>query len=190
MSKLGLVRTAISSNFSSLRSVRTSHKHGFVAFPARQFSTESEPQQTQDQAVDSFLRTSASGSLYAKLTGGITRNTLKTDIVNLLEGCNLSLEDVKVDYFRDYNPSAMLVHFSSPHAYDQAFKMISRKGRLYRMEKVAKSQWDIVAPYDGKTILLQGIPLNAVPEDVARFLSEQQSQIRWQLYASLLKVKQ
>ncbi|KAF4391484.1 hypothetical protein CsatB_017136 [Cannabis sativa] len=171
MSKLGLLRTAMSSKFSSIRTVRTTYKHGFVAFPARQFSTESEPQQTQDQAVDSFLRTSAPGSLYAKLTGCITRNTLKTDIVNLLEGCNLSLEDVKVEYFRDYNPSAMLVHFDSPQAYDQAFKMIMRKGRFYKMEKVAKSQWDTIAPYDGKTVLLQGIPLNAVPEDVARFLS-------------------
>ncbi|POO02460.1 Ribosomal protein [Trema orientale] len=162
MSKLGLVRTAI-------RSVRTVRASGH-GFHARRFSTESEPQQTQDQAVDSFLRTSAPGSVYARLHG-ITRNTLKTDIVNLLEGCNLGLEDVKVDYLRNYNPAAMLVHFSSTQAYEQANRTINRKGRLYKLERVGKPQWDFVAPYDGKTVLLQGVPRNAIFLDIERFLS-------------------
>lgn len=47
-----------------------------------------------------------SGLVYGRLTG-TTKYTLKTDIVNLLEGCNLSLEDVKVDYYRSYMPNGM-----------------------------------------------------------------------------------
>ncbi|KAI4300196.1 hypothetical protein L6164_033598 [Bauhinia variegata] len=41
---------------------------------------------------------------------GINRHTLKTDIINLLEGCNLTLEDVKVNYSRGgYMPLEMLL---------------------------------------------------------------------------------
>lgn len=47
-----------------------------------------------------------SGLVYGKLYG-ITRNTLKTDMVNLLEGCNLSLDDLKVEYSRIFKPISM-----------------------------------------------------------------------------------
>ncbi|PON76661.1 hypothetical protein PanWU01x14_033470 [Parasponia andersonii] len=104
MSKLGMVRTAIRSNSSMVRTVRTSGN----GFHARRFSTKSEPQQTQDHAVDSFPRTSA-------------------------------LDDVKVDYLRNYNPAVMLVHFSSTQAYEQANRTINKKGRLYKLGMVGKN---------------------------------------------------
>ena len=44
--------------------------------------------------------------VYGRLVG-ITKHTLRTDILNLLEGCNLTLPDVKVDYNRDYLPVGM-----------------------------------------------------------------------------------
>lgn len=47
-----------------------------------------------------------SGLVYGKLYGN-TRNTLKTDMVNLLEGCNLSLDDLKVEYSRIFKPISM-----------------------------------------------------------------------------------
>lgn len=46
------------------------------------------------------------GLVYGRLLG-ISSNTLKTDIINLFEGCKLTLDDIKVDYDRAYNPMAM-----------------------------------------------------------------------------------
>lgn len=47
-----------------------------------------------------------SGSVYGRLTG-ITANTMRTDIVRLLEGCGVTLEDVKVEHNRLYYPIAV-----------------------------------------------------------------------------------
>ncbi|TQD96366.1 hypothetical protein C1H46_018000 [Malus baccata] len=44
---------------------------------------------------------------YGKLLG-ISRNMLKTDVVNMLAGYNLSLEDVRVDYNRAFRRMGML----------------------------------------------------------------------------------
>lgn len=46
------------------------------------------------------------GVVYGKLLG-ISRQTLKSDIINLLEGCNLTPDDLKVNYTRNYMPFAM-----------------------------------------------------------------------------------
>lgn len=46
------------------------------------------------------------GPVYGKLLG-IGKSTLKTDVVNFLEGCNLGLEDVKVDYNWGFIPIGM-----------------------------------------------------------------------------------
>lgn len=46
------------------------------------------------------------GVFYGKLLG-ISRQTLKSDIINLLEGCNLTPDDLKVNYTRNYMPFAM-----------------------------------------------------------------------------------
>ncbi|KAF2311968.1 hypothetical protein GH714_027634 [Hevea brasiliensis] len=108
--------------------------------------------------------------VYGKLFG-ITRQTLRTDVINLLEGCNLTLDDIKVNYNRDFLPVGMMIQFPSRLAFDNAFKVIAKKGRLYRLENADRSQWDFLMPHDGKTLLLEGIPRNAQLEDVERFLS-------------------
>ncbi|TYG37142.1 hypothetical protein ES288_D13G118300v1 [Gossypium darwinii] len=52
-----------------------------------------------------------------------------------------------------------------------AGRTIRRFGRLYRLDRVDTSDWDIVMPYNGKTVVLQGLPRSAALEDVQRFLS-------------------
>jgi len=47
-----------------------------------------------------------SGLTYGRLVG-VHRHALKTDIINLLEGCNLTLDDVKMEYTRGFNPISM-----------------------------------------------------------------------------------
>jgi hypothetical protein len=47
-----------------------------------------------------------SGLVYGKLLG-VTRHTLKTDVVNMLEGCKLTLDDLKIDYNRSFMPMGM-----------------------------------------------------------------------------------
>ncbi|XP_070665835.1 uncharacterized protein [Malus domestica] len=91
---------------------------------------------------------------YGKLLGK-SRNTLKTDVVNMLEGCNLRLEDVKVDYNQAFTPMGMVVQFQSWRAFDNAARVISRKGRLYKLERANRSQWDNLTSYDGKTVLFK-----------------------------------
>ncbi|KAL5546260.1 hypothetical protein UlMin_005947 [Ulmus minor] len=173
MSKLGLLRTAVRSNFS----VRTlpAKNHGFSAVvrdSPRRFSTESEQQPPpHDAAVDSFVRTQPTGGpVYGRFLP-VSKHTLRTDVINMLEGCHLSMEDVKCDYNWNYFPTAMMVQFPSPLDYEKAFRALGRKGRQFRLERVEQSLWDVVKPYDGKTVLLQGFPRNATPMDVERFLS-------------------
>ncbi|KAG8374282.1 hypothetical protein BUALT_Bualt11G0115300 [Buddleja alternifolia] len=133
------------------------------------FSTEAaEPRLGSSE--DQFLKTPSSGLVYGKLTN-ITKYTTRSDMINLLEGCNLNPENLKVEYNRIYLPMSMMVEFPSRSAYDAALRAIGRKGRLFNLLRADKSQWDVVAPYDGKTILLTGIPRNALIDDVERFLS-------------------
>ncbi|KAI3447640.1 hypothetical protein Pfo_004305 [Paulownia fortunei] len=133
------------------------------------FSTEaSEP--SLGSSDDQFLRTPPSGLVYGKLAN-ITKHTTKSDIINLLEGCNLNPKNLKVEYSRNYFPMSMMVEFPSRSVYDAAIRTIGRKGRLFNMIKVDKAEWDMNAPYDGKAILLQGIPRNALIDDVERVLS-------------------
>ncbi|KAL3646715.1 hypothetical protein CASFOL_009259 [Castilleja foliolosa] len=113
---------------------------------------------------------SSGSSFYARL-GTITRYTTKSDILNLLEGCGLKLENLKVEYSRSYSPWSMMVEFPSISAYNDALREINRKGRLYEMKTAHKSEWDMTTPYDGKAILLLGIPSNALVDDIERFLS-------------------
>ncbi|KAG7960580.1 hypothetical protein I3843_10G131100 [Carya illinoinensis] len=169
MSKLRLFATALGSRL-TVRTVRENHGNPLLLreFP-RWFSTEAE-QPPQDSAVDPFLQTPGTGLVYGRLIG-VTRHTLKTDIVNLLEGCKLTLDDVKVDYNRSFSPVGMMVQFPSRNAFDQAIRVIGKKGRLYKLERADRSQWDLLIPYNGKAVLLQGIPRNALPEDVERFLT-------------------
>ncbi|CAL5351215.1 unnamed protein product [Camellia sinensis] len=135
----------------------------FLRDSPRPFSTE--PQQpSQDTSKDPFLRTPSTGLVYGKLFG-ITKHTTKSDIISLLEG---------------------MIQFPSRYAYDAAIRAINRKGRLYKLERADRSQWDFITPYGGKSVLLQGIPRNARLDDVERFLSGQHSRTRleWHLYTS------
>ena len=117
-----------------------------------------------------FLENADTGLAYGRMLG-IHKNTLKTDVINFLEGLNLTLEDVKMEYTRSFIPRAMMVQFPSHNAMDEAVRMINRKGRLYKLERVNREEWDIVTPYNGKTILIQGIPRNAQFVDIERILS-------------------
>ncbi|KAG6517074.1 hypothetical protein ZIOFF_020453 [Zingiber officinale] len=158
----------------------------------RRLSTES--QTAQDASDDPFLRTPEEGLIYAKVTG-IGWNTLKTDVINFFDESNLSTDDIKVEYTKAYNPVGMalstegtkkakkarvlrkgerrkeLLQFSSQSAFDLALKQNSRKGRLFKIEKVDRSHWDLTISYDGKAVMLEGLPLNSTIEDIERFLS-------------------
>ncbi|KAK7262999.1 hypothetical protein RJT34_30583 [Clitoria ternatea] len=140
-------------------------------FPTRFFSSVEKQQPPQNStAPPPFFHTDDAGVTYGRLLG-IHRHALKTDIINCLEGCNLTLEDVKVEYNRSFLPLAMMLQFPTRYSYDNAIRVLVRKGRLYKLERADRSQWDIVTPYDGKTILIQGIPRNAVFEDISRILT-------------------
>ncbi|KAJ1397030.1 RNA-binding domain superfamily [Sesbania bispinosa] len=160
--------------------------HGLQAFWPRCFSTEAEqPPQDSTTPIRQFLETDHSGLTYGRLHG-IHKYMLKTDAINFLEGSNLTLEDVKVEYTRNFSPFAMMLQFPTRNAYDSAVRLLIRKGRLYKMERADRAQWDIVTPYDGKLygtkacvvgqcikspqILIKGIPRNANFEDVERIL--------------------
>ncbi|KAL8217018.1 hypothetical protein R6Q57_023855 [Mikania cordata] len=134
----------------------------------RIFSTESTPPTSQSSSKPLF-QTPSSGLVYGKLFG-ITKNTLKSDVLSLLEECNLSKDDLKVDYNPSFSPTGMMVQFPSRSAYDAAIKAVSRKGRLYRLERADRASWDSIQPYGGKYVLLQGIPTNATLEEIERFL--------------------
>ncbi|XP_073157961.1 uncharacterized protein [Henckelia pumila] len=132
------------------------------------FSTDSaEP--TSGPSIDQFLNPPR-GLFYGRITG-ITKYTTKNDIISILDESDLGPDKLKVEYNRSYLPLSMMVEFSSPSAYDSALKAINQKGRLFNLRRVDRAQWDAIAPYDGKAILLEGIPSTALPDDVERFLS-------------------
>ncbi|XP_020585506.1 uncharacterized protein LOC110028116 [Phalaenopsis equestris] len=133
---------------------------------SRSFSSVEEQ---QEPVADPFYG-SAQGTVYGRLTG-FGRNTLKTDIIHFYEGCNLSTSDVKFEYNNSFNPISMLLQFPSQSSYDAALRQTTRKGRLYKLDKINSGQWDITESHDGRTVLIQGIPSNAVREDIERFLS-------------------
>uniref|UniRef100_A0A1J3E932 RRM domain-containing protein n=1 Tax=Noccaea caerulescens TaxID=107243 RepID=A0A1J3E932_NOCCA len=124
--------------------------------------------------IDGLNKPSGSGEdrLYGKFSG-FSKHTLKTDIMNVLEGCNVTPEDLKFSYMRsgNLNPAAVYVQFPSRSSYDNAMRAITKKGRLYRLERATHSQWDPITPYDGKVVVLHGIPPNAIIDDIDRFLS-------------------
>ncbi|KAL8508899.1 hypothetical protein ACS0TY_016197 [Phlomoides rotata] len=132
------------------------------------FSTEA-AESSPVSSSNNQLRTPPSGSVYGRLS--ITKHTTKSDVINLLEGSQLSPEKLKVEYNLAYIPLSMMVEFPSLSSYNTALKTISRKNRLYTLQRAEKADWEMVSPYDGKALILIGIPRNALPEDVERFLS-------------------
>ncbi|GLT79281.1 hypothetical protein SLA2020_507740 [Shorea laevis] len=172
---MNLLRNALRSN-ASVRAVKpTLGLPLYLRESPRCFSTETElpsppPQEPQpDASVDRILQSASSGFLFGRLSGG-SRYALKSDIIKLLEGSNLTPDDIKFSYNWTFDPIATLVRFSSPSAYNHAQRTI-RKFGFYKFERINGSEWDILAPYDGKTVVLQGIPRNALQDDVDRFLS-------------------
>ncbi|KAL4323302.1 hypothetical protein GQ457_11G007660 [Hibiscus cannabinus] len=171
---MNLLRNAIQSHV-SVRTVKPIHAlPSFLREPPRRFSTEPDQQQQQpplpDASVDAFLDSASKGFVYGKLFGA-TKYTMKSDVISLLEGCNLTPDDIKVSYSRSFFPVAMMLRFPSPGAFSNATRTLRRFDRLYRLDRVNDSDWDIVTPYNGKTVVLQGLPRSAGFEDIERFLS-------------------
>ncbi|KAL2951660.1 hypothetical protein AAZX31_19G065300 [Glycine max] len=139
----GVVRAALRSTTSVCALVQRSH--GLL--PLRCFSTEAEqPPLNSTPPPPPFFETDHSG-------------------------CNLTLEDVKMDYDRSFSPVSTLLQFPTRDSFDHAVKVILKKGRLYKLDRVNLHQWDQVKPYDGKTILIQGMPRAGTYEDIGRILS-------------------
>ncbi|CAK8533102.1 unnamed protein product [Lathyrus sativus] len=162
-----VVRATLKKSNSSVCAFQRSN--GFVA---RFFSTEAEnPPQGSTPTSPPFLQTNNSGLTYGRLLG-VHKHALKTDIINFLEGSNLTMEDVKMEYTRSFNPISMMLQFPTYSAYDNAIRIIGRKGRLYKLDRIDRSQWDIVTPYDGRTILIQGLPRNAQFADLEQIISD------------------
>ncbi|KAK3151261.1 hypothetical protein QOZ80_3AG0243710 [Eleusine coracana subsp. coracana] len=128
-----------------------------------------------DSQEDSFLKASdegiAYGRFYSVIPGGnnLGKDMLKTDIIHVLDKCDLSLEDVKIDYNRGYYPMGALLRFPSKASFTTAVRQI-RQNSLYRLDVISRDQWDLKQSFGGKALLLQGVPRNAVPEDIERFL--------------------
>ncbi|CAN6284683.1 unnamed protein product, partial [Urochloa humidicola] len=124
---------------------------------------------------DPFLKASneglAFGRFYSNIGGmnRLERNMLKTDIIHHLDRCGLSLDDVKIDYNRGFTPLGALLRFPSKAAFTTAIRQTSQ-GRLYKIETISRDEWDLKQSFDGKAVLLQGVPRNALPEDIERFL--------------------
>ncbi|XP_022743421.1 uncharacterized protein LOC111294395 isoform X1 [Durio zibethinus] len=169
---MNLLRNAIKSHV-SVRTIRPIHAlPSFLRESPKRFSTETDqPQPPQpDASVDQFLEAANRGFVYARLSG-TSKYTMKSDIISLFEGCNLTADDIKVSYSRSLLPVAVMLRFSSPGVFSNATRTIRRFDRLYRLERVNASDWDIVRPYNGKTVVLQGLPRSVNLEDIERFLS-------------------
>ncbi|KAL5699246.1 hypothetical protein ACHQM5_030177 [Ranunculus cassubicifolius] len=145
---------------------RLSHPHFFSTAGNQQNQP---PPPTTDSSVDAFLKNIQPGVIYGRLTG-TGMHTLKMDVITFLEGCNLSPQDVKVAYGRFFETRGMVLQFHSKNAFDNALRTVINKNRSYRLEKVDRSAWETPS-YDGKSVMLTGIPLKALIEDIERFLS-------------------
>ncbi|KAG2541622.1 uncharacterized protein LOC120690269 [Panicum virgatum] len=128
-----------------------------------------------DSQSDPFLKESSEGLAYGRFyspTGvgnRLEKNMLKTDIIHQLDRCELSLDDVKMDYNMGFTPLGALLRFPSKAVFTTAVRQTSQN-RLYKMEAISRDEWDLKQSFDGKTVLLQGVPRNALPEDIERFL--------------------
>lgn len=154
-----------------------SSPEAFSPLSSRLFSTDAPPgAEAGSQDGDSILKPSDEGFAYGKFyiatAGGnrLGKNTLKIDIIHYLDKCELSPDDVKIDYHRGYYPMAALLKFPSKQSFGTALRQTTQ-GRMYRLEKVSREVWDHKPSLDGKAVLLQGVPRNAQADDIERFLS-------------------
>ncbi|CAJ1947641.1 unnamed protein product [Sphenostylis stenocarpa] len=144
----GIARAALRSKCTTSLCALVQRSHGL---PVRCFSTEAEQPPLDSTPPPPFLDIKHSGVTYGKLFG-VRKHILKTDIINFLEGCDLTLEDVKMDYNRSFFPVSTLLQFPTRNSYDNAIRVIVKKGRLYKLDRADRSEWDQVKPYDGKTV--------------------------------------
>ncbi|XP_031111416.1 uncharacterized protein LOC116015476 [Ipomoea triloba] len=111
------------------------------------------------------------GKVYGRINS-IGRFTTKSDIIAMMGDSNLTSEDIKFDYNITFNGNAAVMQFPSQADYSAAVRAVTpkttRQGGLYKVDRI---QWENLKSYDGKSILLQGIPRNAQMDDVERFLS-------------------
>ncbi|KAL9251548.1 hypothetical protein AKJ16_DCAP13895 [Drosera capensis] len=145
----------------------------------RRFSTEAEgvaagapiegnSENSGSGSVIELLKMPRDGLRYGKLFG-FQRNTLKSDLITMLEGCTLTPDDVKFVYNRFFTPTSALVRFPSQKVYDIGLREV-KNGRVYRLEKADPSEWDFTKFYNGKYVLLQGVPARSSLDDIDRFL--------------------
>ncbi|AQL07552.1 Ribosomal protein S24e family protein [Zea mays] len=88
---------------------------------------------------------------------------------NLATRCGLSLDDVKIEYNKGYAPLAALLRFSSKAMFTTAIRQ-ANQNRLHRIDEISRETWDLKKSFDGKAVLLQGVPRNALADDIERFL--------------------
>lgn len=175
MSRLAAAALRRAVTASGVSSSPSSRSAAFAPASSRLFSTDASGEAAAGSQDDSFLKSSgeglAYGRFYSVISGGnrIGKNMLKTDIIHYLDKCELSLDDVKIDYNRGYYPMGALLRFPSMASFNTAIRQTSQ-GRLYKLERMNRDEWDLKQSYDGKAILLQGVPRNAPPEDIERFL--------------------
>lgn len=174
MQKMGLLRNVLKSG----QLIRVGHQtpriSSLLRDSPRAFSTAGgSTTQNSSTFSDPFVHNpkTDAGSTYGELLG-ITRHTTKNDMLNLLEDCKLTPEDLKINYSRSFCPYSMLIQFPSRKAYDTALRILARNARGYRLVALLNPElWPKTTIYDGKTLLLQGIPRNAVQDDIDRLLS-------------------
>ncbi|KAM3229315.1 hypothetical protein ACQJBY_033124 [Aegilops geniculata] len=129
-----------------------------VAFPlasSRLFSTDASGVVAGSQDDSSSGEGHTYGRFYTNISGvgRLGKNMLKTDIIHYLDQCELSLDDVKIDYNKGFYPMGALLKFPSVESFEKAVRQ-TIQGRMYRLERV----------------LLQGVPRNAQVDDIERFL--------------------
>ena len=145
-----------------------------VAFPlasSRLFSTDASGAVAGSQDDSSSGEGHTYGRFYTNISGvgRLGKNMLKTDIIHYLDQCELSLDDVKIDYNKGFYPMGALLKFPSVESFEKAVRQ-TIQGRMYRLERVSPDEWEHKISLNGKAVLLQGVPRNAQVDDIERFL--------------------
>ncbi|KAI4994030.1 uncharacterized protein LOC123448969 [Hordeum vulgare subsp. vulgare] len=145
-----------------------------VAFPlasSRLFSTDASGAVAGSQDDSSSGEGHTYGRFYTNISGvgRLGKNMLKTDIIHYLDQCELSLDDVKIDYNKGFYPMGALLKFPSVESFEAALRQ-TIQGRMYRLERVSPDVWEHKISLNGKAVLLQGVPRSAQADDIERFL--------------------
>ncbi|CAH9091747.1 unnamed protein product [Cuscuta europaea] len=127
------------------------------------------------------------GKVYGRINL-LGRYTTKTDIITMMGDSNLTPEDIKIDYLPNFSGNAAVIQFPSQADYSAAVRAVTPKTtRQGGLSKVERTQWENLKSHDGKSIVLQGIPRNAVIDDVERFLTGCQYDASIEMFSRLLQ---